>query len=149
MPSFRGAPRWYRNRSWRADGPLLLLAGAGVLAVSVIGLGGGLQWRQAAIQPELRNAEHDAQLAGDVIAPLLTDAVVDGDPAALRRLDRAVRNHLLHEPTRRVKVWSPDGRIVYSDEHRLIGRRFELDAEDRALMKSGGAASELSDLSQP
>src|SRR5215213_5499308 len=98
MPSFRGTPRWYRNRSWRAHGPLLLLAGAGVLAVSVIGLVVVLQLRQAAMQHELRKAEHDAQIAGKVIAPLLTDGVLDGDPAALGRLDRAVRNHLLHEP---------------------------------------------------
>jgi signal transduction histidine kinase len=48
-----------------------------------------------------------------------------------------------------VKIWTPDGRILYSDEPRLIGQRFELGEEERELFETGGSDAELSDLSEP
>jgi hypothetical protein len=35
----------------------------------------------------------------------------------------------------RVKLWTPEGRIVYSDEHRLIGARFPLEADAAAMWR--------------
>ena len=60
-------------------------------------------------------------LAHSVIVPNLTDALVDGDPAAVRRMDQAVMGKVTTGSLVRVKLWTPEGRIVYSDEHRLIG----------------------------
>ena len=48
-----------------------------------------------------------------------------------------------------MKIWSRDGRILYSDEPAIIGQRFGLGAEERELFTTGGADAELSDLSQP
>ena len=67
------------------------------------------------------------RLAGaGVVAPAITEGVLRGDPAAIARLDRIVRTRVKRGPVVRVKVWTPEGRIVYSDDHRLIGDRFEL-----------------------
>ena len=49
----------------------------------------------------------------------------------------------------RVKVWSKDGTILYSDEPALIGKRFALGEDERRLFRTGGAQAELSDLRKP
>jgi two-component system NarL family sensor kinase len=89
-------------------------------------------------------------LAGmGVVAPAVTPGVLDGDQAALDRLDDVVRERVLKPPVVRIKLWTRDGRIVYSDEERLIGQTYELDPDDLAAFATGDGdgASELSDLS--
>jgi len=49
----------------------------------------------------------------------------------------------------RVKLWAPDGTVIYSDEPRLIGRRFALDDEERAAARLATTASDIADLSKP
>ena len=44
---------------------------------------------------------------------------------------------MLGERVVRVKLWTRDGRIVYSDEPRLIGARFPLDAEKLDVLRTG------------
>jgi signal transduction histidine kinase len=46
-------------------------------------------------------------------------------------------------------LWARDGRIVYSDEPRLIGTRFPLDAEKLDVLRTGATKASLSDLSGP
>ena len=65
--------------------------------------------------------------------PLLDDDVVSMDRAALDRVDAAVRDFVLQGSLVRVKIWSEDGTIVYSDEPRLIGQRYDLDEAELAV----------------
>ncbi len=60
-----------------------------------------------------------------------------------------MRSRVVVDPVVRVKLWTPDGRIVYSDEHRLIGSRYSLSAEDRASFSSKEVDAEISDLGRP
>jgi two-component system, NarL family, sensor kinase len=46
----------------------------------------------------------------------------------------------------RIKVWSPDGRILYCDDPRQMGLQFPLDADDLDALNSGGVDSDISDL---
>ena len=46
-----------------------------------------------------------------------------GDPVALARLDDLVRTDVLDDSLVRVKIWTPDGRIIYSDASELVGVR--------------------------
>ena len=48
-----------------------------------------------------------------------------------------------------MKVWSADARVIYSDEPRLIGRRFQLEPEERALLGGHGVHAQLSSLAGP
>ena len=48
-----------------------------------------------------------------------------------------------------MKLWTQDGRILYSDEPALIGKRYELGEEELELFGTGGAEAELSDLDEP
>lgn len=96
---------------------------------------------------EVRDTAHLA--AAGVIEPNLTDELLEGDPQAVARMDRAVQERVLGTSIVRVKIWAADGRIVYADEPRLIGSRFGLDEEERDVLVSGDVVAELSDLDNP
>ncbi|MCL1601574.1 MAG: hypothetical protein M3112_08585 [Actinomycetia bacterium] len=72
----------------------------------------------------------------------------DGDPtrAEYAEFDAAVRVKVLGGETVRVKVWSPDGVIVYSDASELVGQQFEL-PDHAASAFRGGTETHISDLS--
>ncbi len=88
-------------------------------------------------------------LGQTVVQPALTRGLVTGDPGAIDRFDQIVRDRLRLEDVRRLKLWSTDGTIVYSDEPRLIGQRFPLGAEEHEVLARGGSNAELTDLTQP
>ena len=70
----------------------------------------------------------------------LSDGVLHGDPRALLRLDDVVQAQVLSESIVRVKVWSRDGRVLYSDAPEIIGRRFVLGELSQA---TGGPLNSL------
>ena len=70
-------------------------------------------------------------------------------PAALERLDRLVQERVLSERVVRVKLWTRDGRIVYSDEPRLIGAMYPRGDDEIEALRSGETHAELSDLTRP
>lgn len=88
-------------------------------------------------------------LAHSVAEPALPRGLVEGDAGAVDRYDREVLQRLLVGDVRRIKIWSRDGTIVYSDEARLIGDDFELDSEEIDVLEEGGTAAEVSDLAEP
>ncbi|MDT7711158.1 MAG: two-component system, NarL family, sensor kinase [Pseudonocardiales bacterium] len=88
-------------------------------------------------------------VARSVVTPVLGDAVLIGDPAALARLDTVVRANILDGSMIRVKLWDETGRIVYSDEPRLIGNRFPLGADEQAALRGSDADAGVSDLTSP
>ncbi len=87
--------------------------------------------------------------ASGIVAPLLDDDVVAMDRAALDRVDAAVRDFVLQGSLVRVKIWSEDGTIVYSDEPRLIGEQFELQDDELGVLTGDDPVAEVSDLSKP
>jgi signal transduction histidine kinase len=109
-----------------------------VLAVAVVGV---LAVRHSSRNEALYDAEQLTELAGNaVVAPALED------PATL---DRVVHRYVLRDPVVRVKLWDESGRIVYSDEPRLIGERFALEPDERALFRRPGVHADVSDLTRP
>jgi signal transduction histidine kinase len=123
----------------------------GLLAVLVISVIGLILIRQSATASAIRQAKGLSALAGrGIVEPLLTPRLRAGDPAALSRLDRTVRRRILRgTPIVRVKIWDPQGRIVYSDARALIGARYPLGADDLAVLRSGGIKADASDLNRP
>lgn len=105
--------------------------------------------RRAAEAEALRDARALTELlAVAVVAPAVDDGVLRGDPAALRRLDDLVRAQVLVEPVVRVKVWTSQGRVAYSDEDELIGHVYPLDATERAALRGGRTSSGLARLGE-
>jgi two-component system, NarL family, sensor kinase len=90
-----------------------------------------------------------AVVGRSLIQPNLGDALLRGDPAARARLDRVVRSRVLRGGFVRVKVWTADGRIVYSDRPELVGARYRLGADDLDVLRHGGVEAGISDLTAP
>jgi signal transduction histidine kinase len=88
-------------------------------------------------------------LARGAVEPAIEPGLLEGDPEARARVDRVVRSRVLSPDVVRVKIWSDDGRIVYSDEPRLIDSRYELQEDDLAAFREGAVEAEVSDLSRP
>jgi two-component system, NarL family, sensor kinase len=61
------------------------------------------------------------------VEPALDSSLLERDPEAVDAVDRIVNERVLSDRVVRVKLWDSDGRVVYSDEPRLIGSRFPLD----------------------
>src|SRR3954470_496283 len=123
---------------------------AGLVAVVVFVAGSLFVLRKLGHREAVRDARSCAVVAGQgIVEPVLARALLNGDPAALARVDRAVQERVLGERVARVKIWSGAGRIVYSDEPRLIGAVYPLGADEREALESGRTDAELSDLSKP
>ncbi|WP_440710752.1 sensor histidine kinase [Herbiconiux sp. YIM B11900] len=126
------------------------LIAAAVLVVLVVVAVGVFVARQLADREAVHDAARSAELLGDVIVePALSDALLDGDTAARALLDELVRTRVLGESVVRVKIWDAEGRILYSDEPRLIGETFGLDEEELRVLASNGVEAEVSDLGAP
>jgi len=125
-------------------------AAGGLAAVLVISLAVVLVLRSYARDQAVRNARDIAVAEARAgVVPYLTDALVQGDPTALTNLDSTVRGRLLNDRVVRIKVWDATGRIVYSDESRLINTRFPLADEELTALRTGTSHAEVSDLSRP
>jgi signal transduction histidine kinase len=119
-------------------------------AIAVVVVGGFYALRSVATHEAERNTRDDVQVLGALVESAgLTDGVLREDPEALARLDDLVQSRVLSPSVVRVKVWSKDGKILYSDEPAIIGRRFGLAPDERRRLRAGGAQAELSDLSKP
>ena len=123
---------------------------AGLAAVVLISAGTIYVVRRNATAEAIRNARDIAGIDGHAIAePVLADGVLSGDAAALARVNTVVHERILSERVVRVKVWTPEGRIVYSDEPRLIGQTFDLGPRERAALRTGKIDADLSKLDEP
>jgi len=96
----------------------------------------------------LANARQDAELAARLgIQPLLSPA--DLSPglsrSRLEALDGRFRTVLLGKEVARIKIWNRAGRVVYSDNRRIVGRSFPASDELEAAL-AGRVASEISHL---
>ena len=123
---------------------------AGLAAVAVLVVGGVLVARPIAERQAVDEARRLTTLAGrGIVEPALTDAALAGRPVALTRLDRVVQERVLDDEVVRVKIWTPTGRIAYSDEPRLIGDRYGLGSDQRDALRTGATRAEVSDLDEP
>lgn len=86
-------------------------------------------------------------VARGIVAPTLHDDLIQSDAAAILVTDDVVRSRVLGDSLVRVKIWTRDGTVIYSDEPGLIGERFVLSGEQRAAFASGVSQAGLSPLS--
>ncbi len=123
---------------------------SGLLAMVVIGAAAFVIVRRSATSDAITQAKDLTQLAGrGIVEPVITPAVLAGDPAALARLDRVVRRRILDRaPIVRVKIWDASGRVIYSDARPLIGQVFPLGADELGTLRGGGTQADESDLSR-
>lgn len=111
---------------------------SGLAALALVAVAGAVAVDRLGTAAALRDGGRVAELvAHGVIEPAMSGSLVRGDPGAIAALDRVVRDKVLLGSLARVKIWAPDGRIVYSDEPRLIGSVFPLTDEQVTALGSG------------
>lgn len=140
-PGASGAPSLARAlATFTAAGlvALVLLAGLGTAVLERIGA-----------SEALREAQDTSELVRRALQPDLTDALVAGDPDALAALRLHVAERAVSEQVRAVKVWAPDGRVVFADAPEVVGRRFPLDSRQRTALETGGPTSRVTRLDEP
>ena len=123
---------------------------AGLVALIIVGVATAV----ASSRIGEREAVGEARIttvirAQGVVTPALTDELVAGDMAARSQLDTVVRRDVLDDSLVRVKLWTADGQIVYSDEPALVGTDWDLGADELEAMESGRIEAEVGDLSKP
>jgi len=130
--------------------PVAQFAVAGLAVLAVFGAAALLALRGLGNAEALRDARQFATLAGQgIVEPTVAAGLLRGEPEAIAAVDRIVQERVLGERVVRVKLWARDGRIVYSDEPRLIGARFPLEAEKLDVLRSGATNASLTDVSGP
>jgi signal transduction histidine kinase len=120
--------------------------------IAIVLLLGGSLWvsREAAVREAIADArQRTDSLAVLLVEPAVDDGLLEGDPAAVAAMDAVLRDRTPAVGMLRVKIWSPDGRIVYSDEPRLIGVPYELSQDEQEALRDGRTRAELSDLNRP
>ncbi len=129
---------------------LQVITGALVVIVAV-GVAGVVAARRLAEAEAVSDAAKTTDLMADLLVqPALQDSILEGDPAAVAAMDDVVHNHVLAGPQLvRVKVWDPAGRILYSDEPRLIDAVFPLGADEQEVFRDPQTRAEVSDLDAP
>lgn len=128
----------------------LTVAVGAVVVLVVVSILGVLAARTLAERQSVNDAANTVDLLAEaVVQPALRDSIATGDPAAVALLAAAVHDALVGSSVVRVKLWTSDGRIVYSDESRLVGRQFALDAEQSAVFERPRTEAEISSLDGP
>ncbi|HBY94642.1 MAG TPA: hypothetical protein DEP84_11900, partial [Chloroflexi bacterium] len=117
-------------------------------AAIAIALAWGLQRQleQSALRQE---AEAAAYQVANILNPNLEVSDLAGpiDPVRYARIDALIRQYLLGQHIVRVKIWSRDGLLLYSDAKDLVGRRFPTSEElEQAL--AGEIVMEVSSLAK-
>jgi signal transduction histidine kinase len=130
--------------------PLLVFAFLGLVALALVAGTGVAVVRDVATDQALAEARQLTDVSARLVERRLSgEGLIRGDAIASGAVARIVYDAVLVDPIVRVKIWTRDGQIVYSDENRLIGSEYDLDEEDIEVLDEGGVVSEVSDVSAP
>lgn len=121
----------------------------GLVALAAVAVTGTLVLRNLATDRAIAEARQITAESALTVERRVTDGLVTGDAEASAAVASVVAAAVLRDPVVRVKIWTADGMIVYSDESRLIGERYDLGADEREALVEGGVTADLSDLTRP
>ncbi len=120
-----------------------------VVLFAVLAIASIIVLNRAAISEAKSEAGRSAEVTARVaLAPYLTDELVAQEPASVSALSKAARTLMSFQEIYRLKVWSVDSVVLWSDDPRVIGLTFELEPEEAALFETQGAEVEISDLTK-
>jgi two-component system NarL family sensor kinase len=130
---------------------LVWYAASALVVVLLVSLLGVWLFSRAGEAEAIRDAKDQTRIAAEgSVEPFLSDALVRGDTSALAAVDRVVQERVLSDASIvRVKIWDRSGRVVYSDEPRLIGARYALSHDDLAEFDGGRVDAAVTDPSEP
>lgn len=124
---------------------------AGLIAMAIVGFATNVASRRVGEREAIVDARTSALVLGQrQVEPVLKEPFVPGDDDSRQRVHAVVQKALDEDASLvRVKIWSRDGVIVYSDEPRLENQRFSLDQEEVTALDDSLIEADVSDLSKP
>jgi two-component system, NarL family, sensor kinase len=130
--------------------PVAVFAASGLAVLVLVAVAGAYALRSLSHQEAVRDARRVTTLTGrGIVEPALTTGVVRGDPGAIARLNRIIRQRVLTKDVARVKIWNAEGKILYSDKPQLIGRTFRLGVDERRALRTETTAADPTNLDAP
>ncbi|HEX5860884.1 MAG TPA: histidine kinase [Nocardioides sp.] len=161
LPDGAEAPPWVQvsygepprdQRPERTGKVLGWVSVAALVALVAVAIGGTFAARDLAEAQAVHDRVATNNLLAAVITPVLRDELVTGDArerrAAVAALDEVVKEYRNSTNIVRVKIWTSDGRVVYSDAKALIGDTFPLGEEQQKVLTTPTTRAEVSDLSE-
>jgi two-component system NarL family sensor kinase len=115
-----------------------LVAGAGYFVI-----------RRIAVDRAIEDARQLTLVSSRAVQQRVSDGILTGDAAATGEIAALIHTAVLQDPIVHVKLWGPDGTILYSDEVRAIGKTFPSGADELDELANGQTSAEVSDLSAP
>jgi two-component system, NarL family, sensor kinase len=123
---------------------------AGLVAVLIVGFATAIASRRIGEREAIVDARTTALVrAQGVVEPAVTDGLLTRQPAAVAKVASVVESAVIDESLVRVKIWTRAGVVVYSDEPRLDGLKYQLGADEIAAIDLGRIEAEVSDLAKP
>jgi signal transduction histidine kinase len=130
--------------------PVLQFAAIGLAALIIVALAMATASRRVGQREAITDARTTTLIkAQGLVEPVVTDGLVAMDPAAVAAIGDVVEHKVINRSLVRVKVWRADGTIVYSDEHRLAGAKYDLGPDELDALRSGLIKAEVSNLAKP
>jgi signal transduction histidine kinase len=127
-----------------------LFALAGALAVALVAYATNIASRRVGEREAIVDARTATLVtAQGLVEPAVENGLLSAQPAAVRRVASVIEHDVRDDSLVRVKIWTRDGRIVYSDEPRLEGSTYRLGVDEVAALDQGRIEAEVSDLSKP
>jgi signal transduction histidine kinase len=110
---------------------LLLVGGVGIAVLS-----------RVATDESVQEAQGLAAVSGRILQPRIDDGIIRGDAAASVKVASITTDAILHDPVVALRLYGPDGTILYANDLRLIGRRLPSVAPLLARLAPGEVQTE-------
>src|SRR6188472_314064 len=137
------------GRSASVGRTVAILVLLGVLVVVLVTGAGYFVIRRIAVDRAIEDARQLTLLSSRVVEQRVTDGILKGDAFATGEVAAVINTAVLHDPIVHVKLWGPDGTILYSDEPKAIGKKYASGAEELAELGKDETSAEISDLTAP
>lgn len=128
---------------------VLVFSLLGLVVLSIVGVSAVLVARNIATDQAIEAAKETTARLASQAEKRVDDGLLTGDADSLGTMAQFVVTAALQEPVVRVKVWGPDGTILYSDEPAAIGERFDSGRDELQELAPGEVVAEISNLSAP
>lgn len=143
-------PKGERHR-WQVARQVGQFVALAVLAVVLVGVATAIAARRAGESAAIADRSTEALIkAQSLVEPVITDGLLTAEPEAVAAVADVIENGgVIEGDLIRVKIWTPEGVIVYSDEIRLEGRQFTLGDDEQNAISAGLMQADVSDLTEP
>ena len=137
------------GRSASVGRTVAILALLGVLVIVLVTGAGYFVIRRIAVDRAIEDARQLTLLSSRVVEQRVSNGILKGDAFATGEVAAVINTAVLHDPIVHVKLWGPDGTILYSDEPKAIGKKYASGAQELAELGKDETSAEISDLTAP